>query len=279
MNQNSFNKFQAFARQADSLLDLARAAIRVPDAELPGFIENQRRIWFLRDLSGRIRVLGRCYETLHRLSDQMRSIQEEYDTLPRDDPDSMWRTIPEELLFEENECLVQVDAYTSLIYYEVTSVVHILRQLGISIENASEVRYLVKIRDRFFSHVQLSGVRRGKAEGWALPDAGYLRRDVVKLSSWSPEDQRFLGPLALEIGSTEWHERRRENKALVLSSKRNEEFTPDELGHLLAAGVRECDLVAVHNQLGELLLSDLLSIVVAESDRSVSEFGYVRFEG
>lgn len=97
----------------------------------------------------------------------------------------------------------EVDGLTSLVYYEVTSIVGMLRQLCIGLHNRQEVKFLVKVRDRFLSHVQLSGVRRGAGRGWTLPEAGYLHRDVVALNSWSAEDLRALGPNAAAIGSGE----------------------------------------------------------------------------
>lgn len=271
------NPLSQFVSDADRALDVVRSAGPVADARLLAFLENQRRLGFLRDLVGRARILAYCYESLWNLAERCREFQARLKQLPPERPDSNVRTIPPEWVEEEERWLVEVDALTSLVYYEVTSIVGMLRQLNITLDGHPEVRFLVKVRDRFLSHVQLSGVRRGQGRGWSLPESGYLDRDVVALNSWSSEDIRSLGPHALTIGSSEWEAQRRANEELVLSGKRNEDLTQQELAGLFAAGVRECDLKSVLPQLADLLAIRLMPLIVAESDRAIREFGFERW--
>jgi hypothetical protein len=266
-----------FVLEADRVLDLVRAAGAVPEPQLLPFMENQRRLGFLRDLVGRARVLAHCYESLWALADRCRDFQNRLRDLPPDRPGSNVRTLPSAWVDEEERWLEEVDALTSLVYYEVTSIVGMLRQLNIALHDHQEVKFLVKVRDRFLSHVQLSGVRRGQAGGWSLPETGYLHRDVVALSSWSAEDLRALGPNAVAIGSREWEAQRRINEELVLSAKRNEDFTQQELSGLLAAGVRECNLELVHQQLADLLKTQLMPLITSETQRAVGEFGFEKW--
>lgn len=151
-----------------------------------------------------------------------------------------------------------------------------LDQLGVSADTGSELRYLVKVRDRFFSHVQLTGLARGPDHGWSQPERGFLRRDVVSHSAWSFEDLRVLGRRALSIGSPEWREQRQQNEALVLSRKRGEDLTRDELQGPMAAGVRECDVELAISQLAELLRGNVLAIVERQTRHMIDEFGWER---
>ena len=271
------NPLRKFVLEADRVLDLARAAGPGPDQQLVSFMENQRRLGFLRDLVGRARILAHCYESLWALADRCRGFQSRLRDLKPDHLGSNVRTVPQAWVEEEEAWLEEVDALTSLVYYQVTSVVSMLRQLGIRLEGRHELKFLVKIRDRFLSHVQLAGVRKGHGGGWSLPEIGYLQRDVVALSSWSAEDLRALGPHAVAIGSPEWQARRAINEELVLSGKRNEDFTPQELAGLKAAGVRECDLELVHQQLATLLKTKLMPVLSTEAERAISEFGFERW--
>lgn len=274
-----FNPLRQFVLEADRVLDLARAAGPVPDQQLVSFIENQRRLGFLRDLVGRARILAHCYESLWSLADRCREFQSRLRRLQPDHPGSNARTVPQTWVEEEEHWLEEVDTLTSLVYYEVTSMVSMLRQLGIELVGSQEVKFLVKIRDRFLSHVQLAGVRRGQGGGWSLPEAGYLHRDVVALNSWSAEDLRALGPHAIVIGSPEWQAQRKINEELVLSGKRNEAFTSQELAGLRAAGVRECDLELVHQQLASILSTEVLPLLKAEAECAIREFGFERWPG
>jgi hypothetical protein len=182
------------------------------------------------------------------------------------------------LVQEDERTLVAIDAFTSLVYYEIASVAGMLRQLSIGLDTVPEVRFLIKVRDRFFSHVHLARVTRGPRGGWTLPSQGILMRDVVALNSWSSEDLRDLGPKSLTIGSPEWVAQRRANEELVLSAKQNEKFTADELLALRAAGVRECHLELALHQLGELLVDAAIPLIFAETQRAIREFGFETWE-
>lgn len=267
----------AFVIQASRLTDLGRSAEPVPDSQLADFMENSGRREYLGDLIGRTRILSHCYDSLNDLANRYRDVQARVKALAPDHPGSNVKTIPPELLEEDELILLEVDSYLSLIYYEVTSVVRMLNQLEISVDSAAEVKYMVKIRDRFLSHVQLSGVRRGRAGGWTLPEQGLLNRDVVALDTWSGEALRALGPHALGVGTPQWQAQRNANEQLILSNKQNEKFTAEEIARLRAAGVRECDVELALRQLGTLLLDSALPIVQSETDRAIRDFGFERW--
>jgi len=271
------SSLREFVSVADRTLDLVRPVKAVGDPQLLLFMENKRRLEFFRDLVGRARILAYCYESLWTLTDRCREFQRRLRDLPYDPPDSHTRTMPAAWAEEEKRWLEEVDAIISLVYYEVTSIVGMLRQLDIGLDYHQEVKFLVKVRDRFFSHVQLSGVRRGQGGGWSLPATGYLKRDIVALNSWYSEDLRALGSNAVEIGSPQWKAQRRTNEQLLLSNKHNEDFTQQELVELIAAGVRECDLELVHQQLANLLTTQLMPLITAEAEQAIRDFGFERW--
>jgi len=269
------NPFNHFIAEGKRLTELVYAT-EPSDTHLDDFLINQKRIDYLRDIIARVAVLAHCYDAIYALTEQWNNRQECFQALPTDPGRPNTRTIPQDFQDEEEHWRVEVDAFTSLIYYEVTSVVRMLRQLDISIDSASEVQYLVKVRDRFLSHVQLSGLARGAGCGWSIPRRGFVDRDVVSLSSWSADQIRALGKRALQIGSPAWGEQRRRNEQLVLSRKRNESFTNDELLDLMAAGVRECRLELALQQLSEILDRGVLPIIEHETQQALEVFGWWR---
>jgi hypothetical protein len=268
------NPLTTFVAETDRLLDLIRAETP-SDEQLASFIDNQRKLDFLRDIVGRARVLRQSYDCLDRLTARFREMDARLDALPESRPGI--RPVPPEYFDEREQWLAEVDCFTSLIYYEITSIVQMLRQLSITISDRSEVHFLVKLRDRFLSHVQLAGVRRGQRGGWSLPERGQLARDIVALHSWSSEDLRALGPKALDIGSSEWEAQRRSNEQLIVSRKRNEDLTREELDGLYAAGVRECNLEVALSQLSQILWDSVLPLVVRETDRAMQDFRFERW--
>ncbi len=271
------NPLSSFVSEGRRLTDLVRSSDPLPEPQLVDFKTNQKRLEFLRDLIARVGVLAHCYDAICGLTERWNDLQARIHALPNEPGQPNTRTIPDELVGEEERWRVEVDAFTSLIYYEVTSIVGMLRQLSIVIDVALEVQFLVKVRDRFLSHVQLSGVMRGSRHAFSVPMRGFLERDVVALSSWFSEDLRALGKRALQLGSPAWEEQRRRNEELVLSKKGNEDFTQDELVGLMAAGVRECELELALHQLAELLNMQVVPLIVSEADKAILEFQWERW--
>ncbi len=239
---------------------------------------NRRRLDFLEDLIGHFAIVTFCYESLCRLTEQLWRLDARKRALPTEPGRGSLRYIPAELAAEEEGRLVEGDALTSLLYYEVTTVVSMLRQVDVAVDPASEIQYMTKVRDRFLAHSRLTGVARGVGRGHEMPERGFLRRDVVALSGWTHEDIRALGDRALRVGSLGWEAQRRLNEELVLSRKRNEEFTPDEKIGLMAAGIRECEPERALEQLAALGERKLLPIIAAATQTAIEAFGWERWE-
>jgi hypothetical protein len=270
--------FDGFLAEARRLTNLVSSGDPIEDARARDFVANRKRMDFLEDLIGHLAVLAFCYEGLCRLADHLRELDARMEALPIEAGRGNVRIIPPELSAEEEARLVEGDALTSLVYYEVTTVVGMLRQVGVAADPGSEIQYMTKVRDRFLAHVRLSGVARGVNHGHACPERGFLRRDVVSLSSWSEETVRALGDHALGIGSPEWQAQRTRNETLVLSTKRNEDFTPEEKIGLMAAGVRECEPELALEQLAAIAGRELLPIIEREARKAIEDFGWERWE-
>jgi hypothetical protein len=99
---------------------------------------------------------------------------------------------------------------------------------------------------------------------------------MIALNSWSADEDRSLG-FDPETTPPDVRTRmREENEKLVLSPKRNEQFTNDEITRLRYAGVRECDLETVAVELSQLLEQELMPILTAYAEEAIREFGFVR---
>ncbi len=271
------NPLSHFLTKARYITNRVRGSDRIPDDRLHEFLAIEKRLDFLQDLVARVAILAHCYDAICGLTEHHQDLRKREDALPTDPAHPNSRTIPPELIEEEDRWLVEVDVFTSLIYYEVTSVVGMIRQLEVEIDPGSEIQYLVKVRDRFMSHVQLSRVTRGGYRGLGIPERGFLQRDMVALNRWSAEDLQALGEHAMELGSVPWTEQRRRNEELILSRTRNEHFTKDQMLDLMAAGVRECHLELALIQLGELLQTRVLPIIEKETDRAIGNFPWERW--
>lgn len=268
------NPFDQFIEDATTTLDLAIRG-RVERERLPGYGENQRHRRFLKDLVARVAIVARAFDRLDELTETFREINRRWDELP---DVKGTRTIPDVYVQERKKCELDVESAVALIYYEVKSIVDMLRQLDIEVTGDSETMFLLKVRDRFLSHPQLLGASRGSRGGIGVPfDLNRrLTYDMIALNSWPADEDRALGfdpettPADLRIRMRE------ENEQLVLSPKRNEQLTDDEIKRLRYAGVRECDLEKVAEELAQRLENDVRPILARHADEAIREFGMER---
>jgi hypothetical protein len=268
--------FDGFLAEARRLTYLSRGEA-IADARVGDFVTNKKRLDFLEDLIGRVAVLGFCYGGLCRLTNELWASEARVEALPSEPARGNVRIIPPELTAAQEARLLEADALTSLLYYEVATVVSMLREVGVVIDTTSEIQYMKKVRDRFLVHVGFSGIARGTGQGHNLPERGFLRRNVVCLSSWHGEELRALGTRALQPGSPEWTAQRRKNETLVLSRKQNKDFTESERIALMAAGVRECEPELALEQLAAVAQRELLPVIQAETKKAIEEFGWERY--
>jgi hypothetical protein len=263
-----------FVEEATNILNLASRG-RVEPAKLAAYGDSQRRRRFLQDLVARIRVIARAFDRLDELTGTIRQINRRWDELPHV---RGTRRIPDEYVKERKNCETDVEAAVALIYYEVKSVVDMLRQLDIDVDGETETMFLLKVRDRFLSHPQLAGASRGSRGGIGVPfdETRRLTYDMIALNSWAADEDRALGFDPETTPADVRTRMREENEKLILSPKRNEQFSDDEITRLRYAGVRECDLEKVAVELAELLWKELRPILARYADEAMREFGLVQ---
>lgn len=268
------NPLDGFVDQATTTLNLAIKG-RVEQDKLAAYGESQRRRRFLKDVVARVAIVARAFDRLDELTGTMRDINRRWDELPHV---RGTRTIPDEYVRERKKCEADVEAAVALIYYEIKSIVDMLRQLGIEVRPDSETMFLLKVRDRFLSHPQLAGACRGSRGGIGVPfdERRRLTYDMIALNSWGADEDRALG-FDPEITPADVRTTmREENEKLILSPKRNEQFTDEQINRLRYAGVRECDLEKVSIELAELLEKEFAPILARCADEAIRDFGLVQ---
>ncbi len=268
------NPLDAFAEEATIMLHLASTR-RIEQEKLVAYGESQRQRRFLQDVVARVRIVAACFDRLDELTWTMREINRRWDELPHE---RGTRTIPDEYVKERKNCEAAVESAVALVYYEVKSIVDMVRQIGIEPDRLSETMFLLKVRDRFLSHPQLAGASRGSRGGVGVPfdETRRLTYDMIALNSWSADEDRALGFDPETTPPDVRLRMREENEKLILTPKRNEQFTDDEITRLRYAGVRECDLEKVAVELSQLLEKDLTPVLAAYADEALREFGFVR---
>src|SRR5262245_7511582 len=116
------NPLSVFIDNASSLLDLGRdAGLVIADNKLALFMECKQRLQFLRNLLQRARIVDFAQEWLLKLSDDIRALDARLHALPPDRRGGNVRTIPNELVSEQDRTAVALDAAAALILYGITS--------------------------------------------------------------------------------------------------------------------------------------------------------------
>ncbi|MEP6961373.1 MAG: hypothetical protein ABI995_04805, partial [Acidobacteriota bacterium] len=159
-----------------------------------------------------------------------------------------------EFLAEESRVLV------SFVYYELTSLAHMLDLDGFNISIGSgELQYLVKARDKFLAHPLNGGRLRNAKSTISIPQDGLLHSYALSVFESDPLLAEYYANL---LGSSQNHATEEamqaENERLIRSGKQNKKFLPDEVLRLKAFGIREPDLDLVFAELADLLSSKVL---------------------
>src|SRR5262245_38859161 len=95
---------KTFAVEAGRWLDLVRPREEVSSSQLVGFMDNRRRLDFMVDVLGRVRILHHCRESLLDLTDRYRELQTCMRALPAD-PETDVTMIPLECVEQDEKLL------------------------------------------------------------------------------------------------------------------------------------------------------------------------------
>jgi hypothetical protein len=171
---------------------------------------------------------------------------------------------------------LEVDIITTFAYYELKSIVDMLRGWGIQITGA-ELEYILKSRDRFLAHPCYGGVMRLAHRGRSIPhDPGPVGVSIGGLNQWGPiTRQNYLDTLQMTTTVDENAEREK-NEQLVRSRDQNHRLDPQEIMRLKAFGVREADLPTALTELASILEQHAFPKIEAAFQEAVSVFGFQR---
>ena len=248
-----FDKFLRKATEALGSPTIARGLNN--DVEYARVMEERR---YLIDILDRVEMLAFAYSRLKALSRLYREAEAQINAakrLTRTEP-TMWE-VPDEIAWQREDSALEARVLASVVYYELTSVVHMLKGLKVRPPHG-ELEYLVKARDKFLAHPQFRGSVRNAHGGMSIPQLGLLHAYVVNADETDPVLRDHYGRSFAPTDAADEARLPEENERLILSATRNSEFSADQQSRLKAFGIREPDLEASLDEMANLLLMSVL---------------------
>jgi hypothetical protein len=147
--------FDEFLQQAITALNSPVIAREVHnDVEYARVIEERR---YLIDVLDRVEMLAFTHCRLIALSGLFRDAEEQMSAtkhITRQEP-LTWE-VPDEIAWQTDYRALEARVLVAFIYYELTSLAHMLRGLNVRI-SSGELQYLVKAKDKFLAHPMFGG--------------------------------------------------------------------------------------------------------------------------
>lgn len=244
--------FDEFLRQATKALNSTTVAHGVRDeAEYSRVIEERR---YLIDVLDRVEMLAFAYSRLKSLPALYRDAETQMNGtkhVTREDP-LTWET-PEEIAWQRDHWALEARVLVAFVYYELTSLAHMLAGLKVRLP-PGELQYLVRARDKFLAHPMFGKRVRNAHGAMSIPQVGLLHPHAIYVSETDPV---LLNHYRTSFGlknATDQARLRDQNEKLILSGKRNCDFSPDEQLRLKAFGIREPDLEASLEEMADILM-------------------------
>ena len=248
--------FDEFVRKAAAALSNPTLARGVRDDVEYARVMEERR--YVIDVLNRVEMLAFAYSRLNALSGLYRDAEAQMDTtkrVAREEP-LTWE-VPEEVVWQRDCRALEARVLAAFVYYELTSLAHMLKALNVPIPGG-ELEYLIKARDKFLAHPMFGSRVRNAHGAMTIPRVGLLHAHAIHTDE--------ADPLLLDHYSSSFAPRnaadearlRDENERLILSRKKNSEFSARERLRLKAFGLREPELEVSLNQMAKLLLASAL---------------------
>ena len=218
-------------------------------------IEERR---YVIDILDRVEMLAFTYLRLKALSGSYREAEARTDTakrVTREEP-LTWE-VPDEIAWQRDYLALEARVLVAFVYYELTSLAHMLRGLKIQIPQG-ELQYLMKARDKFVAHPTLRGRVRNAHGAMSIPRVGILHPYAVHADEKDPVLLEYYGGSFAPKSAADEARLRGENERLILSPKKNSEFSSDELLRLKAFGIREPSPETSLEEMASLLLTSAL---------------------
>jgi hypothetical protein len=248
-----FDEFLWKATNALNSPTIARGVAN--DAEYARVIEERR---YVIDILDRVEMLAFTYSRLKALSGLYRQAEAHMDNanrVTREEP-LTWE-VPDKLMCRRDYLALEARVLASFVYYELTSLAHMLNGLKIQILRG-ELQYLVKARDKFLAHPMFRGRVRNAHGAMSIPQDGLLHAYAIHADETDPVLLDYYRVSFAQKGAADEVRLRSENEKLILSRTKNSDFSPDERLRLKAFGVREPSLDASLQELASLLMTSAL---------------------
>lgn len=248
--------FDEFLRKATAVLNRpANLQGLRDDAEYARVMEERR---YVTDVLDRVEMLAFTHSRLNALPGLYRDAEAQMDCtkrVTRDEP-LTWE-VPDEIVWQRDCRALEGRVLVSFVYYELTSLAHMLKALKVPIPKG-ELQYLVKARDKFLAHPVFRGRVRNAHGAMSIPQVGLLHTYAIHTDEGDPVLIDHYSSLFAPKNAADKARLRDENEQLILSRKKNFEFSADEWLRLKAFGIREANLGASLKEMAELLLSSAL---------------------
>jgi hypothetical protein len=223
------------------------------DAEYARVIEERR---YVIDILDRVEMLAFTFSRLIELSSLYREAEARLEATSRvtgDEP-LTWEA-SDEIVWQRDSRALEAAVLVSFVYYELTSLAHMLEKgLKLPIPQG-ELQYLVKARDKFLAHPVFHGRVRNAHGAMSIPKDGLLHPHATKTD---PVLFDYYGSSFAPKSADDEASFRVENEKLILSSTRKDRLTSAEKLRLKAFGIREPSLEASLKEMASLLLRSAL---------------------
>ena len=272
MSSNEHPLF-AFLEQAAPIMRVAPHAHTVARfrSSLPdGYVATLEKMRFWRDVVTRVELVNYCYQRLCELSPAFFKLLADEGLLGVGTI-----TVSPKARAAKHRWELETDAMTVLIYYELKSVVDLLRQEKILFGVGSEMEYVLGVRNKILAHPQLDHLVRSKGPSSVPWDGGPVRKGVANIGD---DLLREFYEKRISSGQTEaTGQERTKNELLIRSKTKVEKFTAEEIARLQAYGIREPDLHSALKELCNRLRGQVVSRIEECYDRAVAEFDFIRY--
>jgi hypothetical protein len=251
----------------------AGAQQALPVQQIDALVRNDEERNYCQDVVARVGVLADAYDRLCQLGIERLDIDE---AMGKDQGGSgidLSKVNPA-VLAQNRRWRGDLDAASSLFYYELKSILDMLKGWGIT-ANRPELDYAAKTRNWFLAHPQYSGVARRAARSFTIPsDGGPVELSVTGLNVWLGITRDYYIRKLKLTPSVDESTQRRLNEQLALTGKPTQKLTPEEILRLKAFGLREPRIRDCAIELSQLLRAELLPKVTAAFGEAL-KYGFV----
>ncbi len=203
---------------------------------------------YVSDVLDRAEMLAVTYSRLKALSDLF--LEAEARIAPRVSNED--RKMPDEIVWQRDYWALEACVLVSFVYYELTSLSHMLiDNLKLPIPQGGW-QYLIKARDKFLAHPMFRDPARNKSGGLtrnahrtiSITVGGLLHPYAVSADEIDPVLLDHYCAAVAAMSTVDQVTLRGENETLILSGTRNNHFSEVEKLRLKAFGIQEPDLGA-----------------------------------